>query len=78
MTDCISLCTGDADCVQMCMLEYDVSVDNCPCHKNCPDGCPCDVFDCTLLPPPIDASCENYGTNKNSKKCAEIANKHYD
>ena len=44
---CLKGChVGDSRCIQLCTVGYTNELNNCPCGKNCPDGCPCDIWEC--------------------------------
>ena len=44
---CLLRCVpGDLDCIGGCLTIYNESINDCPCHANCPDGCPCPDYDC--------------------------------
>jgi len=64
--ECLSNCNGD-DCLA-CNEAYKNDVDNCPCRKNCPAGCPCKSFDCDSLNE-IAESCKDPALNKNYQFC---------
>lgn len=45
--DCSSYCQiGDFDCIGECTRQYDENMKLCPCGEECPNGCPCPVYDC--------------------------------
>ena len=43
---CVSECNNDAFCVSKCAREYNEAILNCPCNRNCPEGCPCPNYEC--------------------------------
>ena len=46
-TACIIACgTADFLCLGDCARDFDLNVLDCPCRKNCPNGCPCDSYEC--------------------------------
>jgi len=64
--ECLSNCNGD-ECLA-CDEAHHKDVDNCPCRKNCPAGCPCESFDCDSLNE-IAESCKDQASNKNYQFC---------
>ena len=45
---CLIECpTGDFLCIAACNREYESTLEDCPCQKNCPSGCPCPDYQCT-------------------------------
>ena len=60
---CLDDCNGDVSCLLECSESRDVFISNCPCKPNCAGGCPCPDFDCDLVQPPIDNSCEDPESN---------------
>ena len=44
--DCFDTCFGDSSCIIDCGKQYENSIKDCPCMEGCPDGCPCDNWDC--------------------------------
>jgi len=46
--DCAEDCEDyDLDCDADCFSKYQTALQNCPCMKNCAEGCPCDYYECT-------------------------------
>ena len=46
--DCAEDCEDyDLDCDADCFSKYQTALQNCPCMKNCADGCPCEYYECT-------------------------------
>ena len=46
---CCDSCTqGDFDCISTCGRENAEIVSQCPCNEFCPNGCPCDGYQCPL------------------------------
>ena len=47
---CLVECpTGDFLCIGACNREYQKTLEDCPCRENCPNGCPCENYDCNDL-----------------------------
>merc|ERR1712142_830279 len=46
LQECLAGCTGDSSCVLGCSNYYATKLADCPCTENCPNGCPCDSYDC--------------------------------
>lgn len=36
----------ESDCYERCSKDLKRNLDNCPCYKNCRNGCPCNTYDC--------------------------------
>ena len=46
-TACIVSCdAGDFRCLATCTRDLDQSLLDCPCQSNCPNGCPCEKYEC--------------------------------
>lgn len=44
---CVLSCsTGDFACNGKCFREYTQNLELCPCQSGCPNGCPCEVYEC--------------------------------
>lgn len=43
---CKNKCGNNGSCGAQCEREFFENIDNCPCNKNCPNGCPCPKYDC--------------------------------
>ena len=44
---CVVSCpTGDFTCNANCFREYTSNLEFCPCQSGCPNGCPCNVYQC--------------------------------
>ena len=44
--NCIIGCSGDNSCMSECTRVYNEQLIDCPCHANCPNGCPCPNYEC--------------------------------
>jgi len=66
LVECMSTCEGEA--CRECDQNHEDDLDNCPCQKNCPSGCPCPNFDCDLLNELAD-SCLDLSSNTNYQFC---------
>ena len=42
----LSCAPGDFMCTVSCTRDYTDNLSNCPCQTNCPDGCPCPIYNC--------------------------------
>ena len=49
-TDCLFDCADDPSCTSNCLRLFDENMTECPCAPNCPDGCPCPVYTCPVMP----------------------------
>ena len=38
---CLKRCTNDVSCHRSCYDDFESNLEDCPCMKNCPAGCPC-------------------------------------
>merc|ERR1719394_671364 len=45
---CIVECQNDSGCKSACVTNFENEYANCPCQENCPNGCPCDNYQCDL------------------------------
>ena len=39
---CLKQCSNDPTCHRTCYDEFESNLEDCPCMKNCPNGCPCE------------------------------------
>ena len=46
--DCILSCNGGQQCISTCLRAYDLQLFNCPCNEGCPNGCPCESYECPV------------------------------
>ena len=47
LSNCIEDCIpGDIPCSNKCNRQYEASLNDCPCQKNCINGCPCPNYTC--------------------------------
>ena len=47
-TACIVACdAGDVRCLAACSRDLDLNLMECPCMKNCRNGCPCENYECS-------------------------------
>ena len=46
---CVEQCEHIEVCLPECNQDYYDNLKLCPCQEYCPEGCPCDGFDCDLL-----------------------------
>jgi len=45
--ECLLSCqAGDVHCVSICGQNYSRMLHECPCQDGCPNGCPCDAYEC--------------------------------
>ena len=42
----VSCSTGDLTCNSNCLRDYTSNLELCPCQPGCPNGCPCDIYQC--------------------------------
>ena len=43
---CFESCGGISSCIMGCTADYESGLKDCPCMEGCPNGCPCDNWDC--------------------------------
>ena len=43
---CTLDCQHDISCYQKCEDQFQESLNNCPCNPGCPNGCPCENYEC--------------------------------
>jgi hypothetical protein len=48
---CIGDCDDDTSCLSGCSRLYNDQLTSCPCNENCPDGCPCPIYECSPVQP---------------------------
>ena len=48
---CLAECSHDPVCMSDCLRIYDQSLEKCPCGEECPNGCPCEGYECTETTP---------------------------
>jgi len=39
---CLKRCSNDVSCHRSCYNDFESNLEDCPCMKNCPSGCPCE------------------------------------
>ena len=44
---CVIDCNYDSTCLSGCLRDHDENITYCPCNENCPNGCPCQNYECT-------------------------------
>merc|ERR1711935_1139757 len=48
--ECLVSCqAGDVHCLSICGQTYSRMLNECPCEDGCPNGCPCDAYECPTV-----------------------------
>ena len=60
---CSKECNNELDCVLNCSRDLDIDLKKCPCKENCPNGCPCEQYECPLstTPDPVVSTTAPFG-----------------
>merc|ERR1712227_816678 len=73
---CLDNCHTEEECI-FCDKTHEEDIQNCPCGKNCQDGCPCKEFDCSILDD-FAESCKEPNDNENYQRCAKVQKYEFD
>merc|ERR1719284_676793 len=69
---CLEKCTEQQSCIGQCQRDFFISLDQCPCHAECPEGCKdCPHWTCSH---PCDEATNYSETEKCYKKNADQFN----
>lgn len=68
----VSCSTGDFACNGNCFREYTNNLELCPCQSGCPNGCPCDVYECLDLTTELSTTTTTALTTKTPLPATEV------